>query len=90
MSQGEFTICRKGALLVSCCCAGFAALVVVVVAAMEESELVRWKSWCDGPNIKLRRDATRCADRMLREDMARWECIKAVLGCALGFAGLAG
>jgi len=82
MSQGRFV----GKLLLrGICCFGSC-----VVTAMEESELARWKSWCDGPNIKLRRDATRCADRMLREDMARWECIKAVLGFALGFVGLAG
>jgi hypothetical protein len=65
MSQGRFV----GKLVLrGICCFGSC-----MVAAMEESELARWKSWCDGPGIKLRRDATRWADRMLREDMARWE-----------------
>lgn len=65
MSQGRFVgkIVLRGD-----CCSGSC-----MVAAMEESELARWNSWCDGPRIKLRRDATRCPGRMLRVDMARWE-----------------
>jgi hypothetical protein len=65
MSQGRFA---GGILLRGDCCFGSC-----VMAAMEKSELARWKRWCDGPRIKLRRDATRCPGRMLREDMAQWE-----------------